>query len=141
MRVAVISLAFLSTMLLGEAVNPPTVVGKTVTTAWDAPTTNVDGTPYTDQGGYILAIAVENADLNGADEPLSTTPINDPAVTEIPFNTSVPDGRYSFWVCAVDRVGNRSVWAGPVITTVDAMGPNPPTNFTIRITLFELGGP
>lgn len=122
-----------------EAETAPTVVGKTVTLAWDAPTTNVDGTPYNDAGGYEVAIAAETADLNGSDQPLETATITDPAVTEFPFSTTVASGRYSFWVRAFDRVGNNSVWTGPVITTIDSVGPNPPINLTIKITI-NIGG-
>lgn len=119
---------------------PPAVVGRNVTFEWAPPVENTDGTPLTDLGGYVLAIADPAVDLNGSGAPIETFIVADPAATEGMLATTVADGTYAFWVRAFDAAGNMSAWAGPVVTAVDSRGPKPPSNLRLKIVI-EVGGP
>lgn len=77
--------------------DPPPVNGTDVTLAWDAPTTNADGTPLEDLAGYNVHV-IENA---SARTPVFTT--------ETTHTVTLPAGTHRVWVTAQDTAGNRSI--------------------------------
>jgi len=96
--------------------------------SWVPPTTNVDGTAYTDAGGYILESRLpggnwtEIADI-GASE------------TELNITQSYPDGgdvTIEYRMLAYDTSGNRGGWSN--IATKTFGDTNPPETFDIQVS-------
>jgi hypothetical protein len=84
-----------------------------VTIAWDAPTTNADGTPLTDLAGYRIYF--------GTASPLTvdnSTSVDAGNVTEFRV-TGLEAGTYYFAVSAVDSNGNASSFSDEVSAEVD----------------------
>jgi hypothetical protein len=100
------------------------IVGKNATgLEWNAPTTNVDGSPLTDLAGYrlyqddqlIADVAVENYQW-------VTIPLAHGA-------TGV------FYVTAYDEAGNESEPSASLSLTADLVSPSTPTSIAITINI------
>lgn len=80
---------------------------------WDAPTTNVDGSPYTDRGGFYVYWATVSGDFTDARRFV----ITDPGDTNVLFaeltGLSDPVNIY-FTVTAYDASGNESDYSDEV---------------------------
>lgn len=76
---------------------------------WDAPTTNVDGTPLTDLAGYRIHI--------GASSGTYTSSINVGNVTAYSMNNLVP-GTYYFVVTAYNTNGIESSYSNEADKTI-----------------------
>ena len=88
---------------------------------WTAPTTNEDGTPLTDLGGYIL--------FYGPTAGAYTASVDVGSVTTYTWATGPKDGGNLFFnIKAYDEAGNRSVFNGEVNVPFGMVAPNPPTN-------------
>ena len=113
-----------------ESANPNKIV-----IAWDAPTTNEDGTPLTDLSHYTVAISEETVDLNVEGDPLQTANVNcDQSTCNMRLNNieNLEDGKIRIWCRAVDTSGNVSVWSNYVEIRLDSINPNAPV-ITIMI--------
>jgi len=88
-----------------------------VTLQWDAPTTNEDGTPLTDLGGYKL--------YWGHETGVYTKSMDVGDVTTYTVS-GLPDGLYYFAVTAYDTYGNESDFSNEVSTTLDTVRPGRP---------------
>ncbi len=79
---------------------------------WEAPTMNVDGTPLTDLGGYILYYGTSPRDYS---EVISVG-----NVTTFPIN-NLPDlssGTWCFAVKAYNSLGYESIYSNEVCTDI-----------------------
>lgn len=94
-----------------------------VTLAWDAPTTNADGTPLTDLKGYKLYYGPESGNY--------TQSIDVGNVTEYKV-VSLPDGPYYFVVTAYDTGGNEGDYSNEVNTVLDTVPPGNPGGCVIK---------
>lgn len=92
--------------------------------SWTAPTTNSDGTPLTDLGGYKV--------YQGTATRVYGTPTD---VGNVLTKTITPlaDGTYFFAVTAYDTSGNESVFSNEVSKRVDSVAPAPPSGFSALI--------
>jgi hypothetical protein len=78
----------------------------TINLAWDAPTTNVDGSPLTDLAGYKVNVGTAPRTYNGS--------IDVGNVTAYPL-TGLPTGQtYYIAVTAYDTSGNESTYSNEV---------------------------
>ena len=93
-----------------------------VTLQWDAPTTNVDGTPLTDLAGYKVYYGNESGNYT------NNIDVNNITTYEI---TNLADGTYYFAVTAYDTSGNESDYSNEVNKTLDATSPSVPGGCTI----------
>lgn len=97
---------------------------------WDAPTTNVDDTPYTDQGGYyVYCKPVSQPEFTD----LLKFYIADPAIM-IVYLADYPclgmPGQIDFAVTVVDTSGNESVFSNVVsVPLVPEVVPRGAPNF------------
>lgn len=98
---------------------PPSAFAGTssVTLAWDAPTTNADGTPLTDLAGYKLYYGPSSGNY--------TQNIDVGAVITYKA-ANLPDGLYFFVVTAYDTMGNESDYSNEVSTILDTAKPGKP---------------
>lgn len=122
-----ISFVCLAGCLIAEAASAP--VGTNSRVAWDAPTTNEDGTPCTDLGGFKLALSAIGDDLRVSGSTIKVVNITQPTVTEYQlqgFLTDQSDGDYRLWVLAYDLSANESEWADPVDIRWDQKRPGKP---------------
>jgi len=81
--------------------------------AWTAPTTNVDGSPYTDAGGFYVYWGT----ASGAYDDTRSFQITDPADTNVLFSELVgleEPANYYFAVTAYDTSGNESDYSDEV---------------------------
>jgi len=88
-------------------IGPPDPSGPaiySVTLAWDAPTTNVDGSPLTDLSGYRI--------YYGTSSGVFTSEINVGNVTTYSIS-NLSQGTYYFAVKAYDAEGNYSEYSSP----------------------------
>lgn len=128
-------------LLLAASVVAQVVIGwqtgRKAALMWEAPTTNADGTPLTDLGGYRAAITPMDVDLNvlGAPAPLATANVPSSDTTQVALATML-DGRaaggYLLWVLAYDTSGNESEWGGPLAIEYDPTAPGKPINIQLR---------
>lgn len=111
-------LAFLLVMCMmpfsSQAVN--------VTLSWETPTTNADGTPLTDLGGYKV--------YYGNTTRTYGTPIDVKNVSA--YTLDLTDGTYFFAITAYDTSGNESVYSNEVSKKIDTMKPGCPINLKIQ---------
>ena len=97
----------------GSALSITTVEVLTdVTLAWDAPTTNVDGSDLTDLAGYRLYIG----DVSGS---YGSEPIELPGSAETTYTTPLEPGVYYMAVTAYDEDGTESDFSNEIVVTVD----------------------
>ena len=88
----------------------------TVTLAWDAPTTNEDGTPLTDLAGYNI--------YYGTQPGIYGPPVNVGNVTQTDISLGpVEDVTYHFVATAFDQNGNESGYSNEVTTNIDTVPP------------------
>ncbi|MCZ6795876.1 MAG: fibronectin type III domain-containing protein [Planctomycetota bacterium] len=80
-----------------------------VTLAWDAPTSNADGSPLNDLVGYRIYDGV----VSGVYDMVTDVG----AVTQFSFDALSP-GTYFFAVTAYDTFGNESVFSGEIQVSV-----------------------
>jgi len=94
-----------------------------VTLAWDAPTTNADGTKLTDLAGYKL--------YYGAESGVYTKTVDVGDITTFQVK-GIPDGPYFFAVTAYDTMGNESGYSNEVNTFLDTIPPGVPGGCVIK---------
>lgn len=134
---AILIPAIVSFMLAQTAGTPASLTSEL---AWDAPTTNADGTPLTDLAGYVLAISPETADLRAGDPPLQTVKIESSSQLQsdlVELGNGLPGGTYKFWVSAYDTAQNQGQWSLPLTQQFDPVKPGTPTNVRISVTVIN----
>ncbi len=91
--------------------------------AWDAPTTNADGSPLTDLAGYKVYTCAKSVGQTNCNLATGTkiADVTAPATT-----SPIPQGQGYAFVTAVDTSGNESAPSNVVF--FDLVGPNSPTN-------------
>ena len=95
-----------------------------VTLTWDAPTTNTDGSPLTDLGGYKLYCGSSVG---------TYAPIRDVGnVLEYPISNDLADGTHHCVATAYDTSGNESAYSTEVVFPLDRVGPGAPVNLRLR---------
>lgn len=109
-------------LILGGLVTIASAGNSDVTLAWDAPTTNEDGTPLTDLKGYKI--------YYGHKAGTYTINIDVGNVTTYKV-TKLPDGKYFFAATAYDITGNESAYSNEVQAVLDTVGPKPPSGCKI----------
>lgn len=117
---------------LPVAANPKAIL------EWDAPITNVDGTPLLDLAGYIVALSLPGVDLNQGTSALTQLEVPEAATTEqaiAPLVAGRPEGIYQLWVRAYDDAGNLSAWSTPLLIQIDAVTPASPTGLKLKVTV------
>jgi len=115
---SVITLFVFAFFLVGMAC---VVDAATVTLAWDAPTTNEDGTPLTDLAGYILYWGL------APDNYTNTQDVGN--VTRYTLDIGpVEDARIYFNVTAYDDKDNESDYDGEINVPFGPIRPAPPQN-------------
>jgi hypothetical protein len=102
-------------IVYAQVVGDPVVLTEKAGLAWDAPTTNVDGTPLVDLDHYDVALAGAALDLNAggdADAQASVECMDQECKFALSaMRAALPDGVYRAWARAVDHAGNASTWA------------------------------
>ena len=83
-----------------------TALAGSVTLSWDAPTTNEDGSPLTDLGGYTLYWATQSG---GYAAPAGNLDVGNALTVTV----DVPDNTW-FVVTAYDTSGNQSGYSNEV---------------------------
>jgi hypothetical protein len=93
----------------------------TITLAWDAPTTNEDGTPLTDLAGYKLYWGLAPGNYTNTQDVGN--------VTQYTLDIGpVEDARVYFNVTAYDDKGNESDYDGEINAPFGPIRPAPPQN-------------
>jgi len=133
------ALALWFLMLLAEE-GPVLPVPMTPTSVlvWDAPTTNVDGTPCDDLAGYVVAISGATVDLNAGGSLLAQVQVPDPLMTQqsvTPLASQRAPGLYRLWVLAYDTAGNKSTWTPLLVQGPDGVAPGPVGGPRIRVSV------
>lgn len=112
-------------------VNPTSAV-------WTAPTTNTDGSPLTDLGGYnaYIATGATAPPFPGAGWVKTTIPAASPtpapgSVVTFPLPVLV-DGQKFLRVTAFDVAGNESVATATVPFLLDKLSPGAPSNVQMQ---------
>jgi hypothetical protein len=108
----------------------------TVRLAWDAPTTNADGTPLADLAGYVLAVTGPAVDLRTGGTPLATLDLKDPTPVNAdatPLLAGITLTKVRFWILAYDASGNKSAWSNPA--EYDKIPPDPAKNLRVTVTV------
>lgn len=90
----------------GNALRSVSVEVLDKTLRWRAPTQNVDGTPITDLGGYVVYWGTQSRNYT------SSHRIEDPAVTE--WEADIAPNTYYFALTAFDGDGNESGYSNEV---------------------------
>ena len=85
------------------------------TLTWDAPTTNVDGTPLTDLDGYRIYWSKESGKFNSN----NSVTVGKDVTTYTLENLHFSPGTYYFTVTAYDIEGNESDYAKQVTKIID----------------------
>lgn len=101
----------------GSGVNPPPINDPptySVTLAWDAPTTNADGTPLDDLGGYVIYDGTSSGSYG------MWTDVGN--VTQFTLD-SLTAGTYYFVVTAYDASGNESSYSNEIFATLPLSAP------------------
>lgn len=112
------------------------LVGPNGGVSWDPPTTNVDGSPLTDLGGYTIVITSDETGIT-PDNPsniLNSIDVNDPLAIEAPLIDllgPLGGGVYKVWICAFDFNGNHGPFSTSVSVEMDIDSPSAPTNLKI----------
>ncbi len=96
--------------------------------SWSPPTTNVDGTPLTDLGGYKIYCGIAARTYNVIKDVGNV-------VEYLILNMVSKDGTYFCAVTAYDTTGNESAYSNEVSFTIDYTAPNPPSSGTPKITV------
>ena len=95
----------------GSAVAMTSVQVRRARLSWDAPTQNVDGSPLTDLGGFVVYYGNASRDYS------QTVDINDATQTEL--DLVLTPGTWYFAVTAKDLDDNESAYSGEVSKTVN----------------------
>lgn len=99
--------------------------------SWTAPTTNMDGTPLTDLGGYKVYC--------GPSSRVYTVSKDVGNVLEyLILGVVSKDGTYFCAATAYDTTGNESAYSNEVSFTLDYTAPNPPGGIVPKITINSL---
>lgn len=131
-------LPLIALLFLGQAGPNPQPVPPTAVLAWDAPTTNADGTPLTDLAGFVVAISAAAEDLNTGGVQLARVKVEDPVLLEqalTPLVEGLQPNTYQLWVLAYDESGNKSEWSQPLLLYLDRNVPGAPGGLRIKITV------
>lgn len=116
-------------MILFVLVMSNSVQAANVGLAWDAPTTNEDGTPLTDLAGYKV--------YYGTESTIYTESIDVGSVLTYQVN-GLSDGTYYFAVTAYDTSMNESNYSNEV-STVIAIAPSAPALRNVEIVAGKFG--
>lgn len=102
--------------------------------SWTPPTTNTDGTPLTDLGGYKLYCGPKTGNY---------TVVKDVAniVEYLILNVVSKDGTYFCAVTAYNIPGNESGYSNEVNFSIDYTSPNPPIENTPKIESIPTNDP
>lgn len=98
-------------------ITPPAIAGQAVLT-WDPPTTNMDGTPLTDLGGYKAYWGTTSGNYGSVISVGNVLTYT---------TTGLPDGTYYFAVTAYDIAGNESDFSNEVSKTITSVAIPAPT--------------
>ncbi len=82
-----------------------------VSLSWDAPITNVDGTPLTDLAGYNIYYGIESKNYS------STIDVKNVTTYKVAVDTA---GTYYFAVTAYDITGNESDYSNEISKTINS---------------------
>lgn len=93
------------------------------TLTWEAPTTNVDGSPITDLGGYRIYYSQVLGTYTDAD----SRDVGNVTSVNIQNTVGSLKGQWCFVVTAVDIAGNESEFSNEVCSNF-VIKKNPPTN-------------
>ena len=92
------------------------------TLMWEAPTTNIDGSPLTDLSGYKVYWGAVSGTYTGVKDVLNVTTVNIAQTMAI-----TPKGNYCFVVTAYDVAGNESDFSNEVCATFSKKASPPKT--------------
>src|SRR3972149_1414082 len=92
------------------------------TLMWEAPTTNIDGSPLTDLSGYKVYWGAVSGTYTGVKDVLNVTTVNIAQTMAI-----TPKGNYCFVVTAYDIAGNESDYSNEVCATFSKKASPPKT--------------
>ena len=92
------------------------------TLMWEAPTTNIDGSPLTDLSGYKVYWGAVSGTYTGVKDVLNVTTVNIAQTMAI-----TPKGNYCFVVTAYDVAGNESDWSNEICATFSKKASPPKT--------------
>ena len=101
------------------------VMAASVTLSWIAPTTNEDGSPLTDLGGYRL--------FYGATSGAYTDVVDVGNVLTYVWDVGEQEGNTLYFnATAYDLNGNESIYNGEVSKTFPMIAPAPPTGLLVE---------
>jgi len=111
--------------------------------AWDAPTTNTDGTPLTDLLHYQLAVSKSPENPDASTEPVAyvTIPCDEPTCAfqlwdDPGVKAMIDDASIIYLqVRAVDWALNASDWSNQLAVELDTLGPSAPVNIRIELSV------
>jgi hypothetical protein len=121
MRTLVKLLAILAVVLLTASFVPAANAGQAIL-SWTPPTTNSDGTPLTDLGGYKAYAGKTSGNYSIVKDVGNVTTYTVTTLTE---------GKWYFAVTAYDTSGNESGYSNEVSKTI-AIPPTAPTGCTVQ---------
>ena len=82
--------------------------------AWDAPTTNEDGTPLTDLAGYKLYYGPSSGNYTGSIDVEDTTSVEIATIIDVIYEALPTTDTVCFTVTAYDTLGNESDYSNEV---------------------------
>ncbi|GBE36852.1 hypothetical protein BMS3Bbin07_01004 [bacterium BMS3Bbin07] len=82
--------------------------------AWDAPTTNEDGTPLTDLAGYKLYYGPSSGSYTGSIDVEDTTSVEIATIIDVIYEALPTTDTICFAVTAYDTLGNESDYSNEV---------------------------
>ena len=115
------ALAIVAVVLLTVSIGSSASAGQAIL-SWTPPTTNSDGTPLTDLGGYKAYAGKTSGNY---------TIVKDVGNVTTYTITSLPEGKWYFAVTAYDTSGNESGYSNEVSKTI-AIPPTAPTGCTVQ---------
>lgn len=137
MRICIMTLVLAAALAAGGAAEDSAVEPVNLyraAFAWDAPATNVDGSPCADLASYELALSAAEVDLRSGGEPLELIAVPASQLQgSFQAVADLPEGRLRAWVRAVDDAGNPSEWAGPLELLSDAVSPGAPGRLRVEV--------
>ena len=118
-KISTILLGILMVLALGLVFLMPTKAHAEPFVDCVAPSMNVDGSPYIDQGGFRIYAGTSSGVYSNSQESLN------PDLCNAPVDLSLGEGSWYVVMTAIDLMGNESLYSNEVLKGY-VVAPNPP---------------